>query len=306
MKHSGNLDNGLTRRSLTKGVMWSSPLICASGAVPAFAVSKTRNMNQYNYGLYVSASQTDGGTGYGPDDGSRQAFASDLNWDNDKGRPTNCQRFTHGEGDFTPGSNSTTGADGTYSSTSGFWWSAPQDTDGAFIKGSSAQLLPGARFVTTVTITVPAGPHASWTLSNVRINRQPWTKQLTGPLADLRGGRNALAFGGVKGTWTAAPPVITPGPDGTMVFTGVITFRTDSNRAIVRENGRQHYGQVVIMPATVFVPTAYGWTNFTLTSSIDYAQITTTVPRGYENPYPANKPLTLSNDMETTTFIVPC
>lgn len=282
------------------------PLVCASTVVPAVAASSTITRQVPGVGLYVTAAQTDNGTGYGPDDGTTNTTDSSLHWNPMEDKPTNCQRFAHGEGDFTPGSNSASGIDGSYSSTSGFWWATPKDDVGNFIKGATAQLNAGAKFVTTVKLTVPAGANASWTLNNVTINRQKWGQRgLKGNLVHLPGGRNALAFGGVKGTWTASAPSVTPGPNGDMVFTGTITFQTTEN-AIVRDNGKQHYGQVIIMPATVFFQTSHGWKEFSLTSTVENATIVTSVPRGYDNPYPSNRPLSLVQSLTTTTFIVPC
>ncbi|WP_152978045.1 hypothetical protein [Curtobacterium sp. S6] len=306
MEHAKMVKTELTRRSVARGAMWSVPVVCASSAVPAIAASRSVQQTLPGAGLYVTASKTDGGIGYGPDDGTTNTADSSLNWNPATGKPTNCQRFAHGEGIFTPGSNSTSGADGSYGSTSGFWWATPQDDAGNFIKGATAQLNAGAKFVTTVKLTVPAGANASWTLSNVTINRKKWGQGgLSGPLVRLPGARNALAFGGVKGTWTASAPSVTPGANGDMVFTGTITFQTTEN-ALVRDNGKQHYGQAVIMPGTVFFQTAYGWNQFTLTSTVENATIVTTVPGGYTNPYPASKPLVLTKTLTTTTFIVPC
>ena len=58
-----------------------------------------------------------------------------------------------------PSTNSQTGANGAYMSSSGFWWSVPTKdtaTGTGYIPGSSVTLAAGATFVTEVEYTVAA------------------------------------------------------------------------------------------------------------------------------------------------------
>ncbi len=160
----------ISRRTIAKAGVWSAPVVAASAAVPAYAASKETPGVQY--GVYVSVQNNGGYVGYASSNNtgtinpaSPEAHFtastnpdSDINWDDATSKPKSAT-YVNGEGKFTPVTNSQTGANGAYMSSSGFWWSVPtKDTASGtgYIPGSSVTLAAGATFVTEVEYTVSA------------------------------------------------------------------------------------------------------------------------------------------------------
>ena len=126
----------ISRRAIAKAGVWSAPLVAASAAVPAYAASKETPGVQY--GVYVSVQNNGGYVGYASSNNTgtinpatpEAHFTasgtpdSDINWDDATSKPKSAT-YVNGEGKFTPVTNSQTGANGAYMSSSGFWWSVP-------------------------------------------------------------------------------------------------------------------------------------------------------------------------------------
>ena len=152
----------ISRRTIAKAGVWSAPVVAASAAVPAYAASKETPGVQY--GVYVSVQNNGGYVGYASSNNtgtinpaSPEAHFtasgtpdSDINWDDATSKPK-YTTYVNGEGKFTPVTNSQTGANGAYMSSSGFWWSVPTKdtaTGTGYIPGGSVTLAAGATFVT--------------------------------------------------------------------------------------------------------------------------------------------------------------
>lgn len=303
-----------SRRSVVKGAAWTVPTVVAAVSAPAFAMSQVST----DVGLFVSASRSQGGIGYqnGNNTGAGSS-TSDLNWNSGAGRPANCNYYTNGEGTFTPHSTSRTGVDGSYSSSSGFWFATPRQ-GGEHVKGSTATLEAGARFTTRVTFTVPAGTNAQWVVDrifvnvpgnpssvNPRTNPNYWHPENSTTRAQgLKQGVNGtghLAFEQVEGTFAFSRSAHTVNEDGGITFTGELTFTT-SRTVTVTDNGTTHFGQVIIMPGRLGFFDSYGWSRFELTSWVSNARITYTLP-----DRTSVEPTTLGpSSLQQATFIRPC
>ncbi len=295
------MSSSISRRRVAQGAAWSMPAVLLASTAPSASASTPSTVARVLSGVFVSGSSTSGGTGYAGGNDGTNGVNSDLNWNQATGRPTDCNLFTNGEGSFTPVTNGATGTAGSYTSISGFWWSTPQTSAGAPISGGSSTLASGAQFTTTVSLTVPAGANSTWTLQNIKINNQVWNKSLSGTRSTTTGS-GTLAYSNVAGTWNAAAPTITTNADGSKTLTGVITYTT-TVAATVTSSGTNRYGQVNFMPAQIYFPTAYGWNDFTLTSSIQSATITESVPAA--SGYTIAPSETLSGQTTTST-IRPC
>ncbi|GAA1351903.1 amino acid oxidase [Falsarthrobacter nasiphocae] len=289
-----------TRRSVVKTAAWAAPAVLATTASPAFAASPVANQTFVDYGLFVSTQFNGGYVGYaGANDtgvihpttptgyfASNPRPESDINWSDATNSATKPSYFVNGEGSFTPATNAG-GSTGAYASTSGWWISTPTTTanvGSGYIPGSSTTLAAGATFVTQVSATIPAGPNALWPLQNATIAGQKWNKAISGTLSSAGDSISTYLVNlKVNGRWNAAAPVITTNPDGSATLTGTITFTTTSP-LVITQTGTKYYGQVVIMPATVQISPAYGWTNFSLTSSVQSATLSYTVPAPYIAP----------------------
>lgn len=146
-------------------------------------------------------------------------------------------------------------------------------TGTGYVSGSRAVLASGAKFTTVVSFTIPAGTYASYAGGHVKIAGNVWTSALTGTLAAQTSSATYLQDGTVAGSWSAAAPTNTKNSDGSYTFTGTITFTT-TQALTLTQTGSKYYGQVIIMPSTVEMDPSYGWTNFSLTSSVTSAAIT--------------------------------
>ena len=281
----------ISRRTIAKAGVWSAPVVAASAAVPAYAASKETPGVQY--GVYVSVQNNGGYVGYASSNNtgtinpaSPEAHFtastnpdSDINWDDATSKPKSAT-YVNGEGKFTPVTNSQTGANGAYMSSSGFWWSVPtKDTASGtgYIPGSSVTLAAGATFVTEVEYTVSASAQSLLKLG--KINGQSWSptgRKLTGKTTELvasAGQAKYLSVAQTAGTWTAEVPTVTKNSDGTYTFKGRITFTT-TKAYTLKQTGNKLYGQVVIMPGIVSFSPAQGWVSYKQTSSIQNATIT--------------------------------
>lgn len=305
---------GLSRRQLATGAAWATPVIAASAAVPAYAAS-TGNTAGSEYGLFVTTICNGGFIGYTQSDnaGFDGPTTPQAYWANGGTyTPTmnvsseGCVRggaAKAGAGSYTPVTNIGSGANGAYTSSTGFWFSVPTTavkTGTGYVPGSKAVLKAGARFSTKVTLVVPTTSNWKYTLEHIGLARttQYWTKPLTGRLVDLPA-RTAtyLSNENVAGTWNASKPTITNNGDGTATFTGTITYTTSKDYTLT-QSGTKYYAQVVILPGVIEGYGGYGFNSFTLTSQVDSATITYS---GAEVPN-----LKLNNELQTTSTIRKC
>lgn len=281
----------ISRRTIAKAGVWSAPVVAASAAVPAYAASKETPGVQY--GVYVSVQNNGGYVGYASSNNtgtinpaSPEAHFtastnpdSDINWDDATSKPKSAT-YVNGEGKFTPVTNSQTGANGAYMSSSGFWWSVPtKDTASGtgYIPGSSVTLAAGATFVTEVEYTVSASAQSLLKLG--KINGQSWSptgRKLTGKTTELvasAGQAKYLSVAQTAGTWTAEVPTVTKNSDGTYTFKGRIVYTT-SKAYTMKQSGTKYYSQTNFMPAQLRFPANDGWVSYKQTSSVQVANLT--------------------------------
>lgn len=152
-----------------------------------------------------------------------------------------------GAGSFTPVTNGPSGSDGSYSSTSGFWWSVPTTktrSGTGYVAGSTATLKAGAVFTTTVTfVFLPCQTYAANYVSiNQQTNKWNATNQPSGTLIDQSASETYLSVGAVAGSWKTSVPTITSTPDGTTTFTGALTFTT-SKDVTIAQTGTKSYAR---------------------------------------------------------------
>lgn len=207
-----------------------------------------------------------------------------------------------GAGSYTPVTNSGSGSNGGYVSSTGFWFSVPTTavkTGTGYVPGSKAVLKAGSRFSTLVTVVVPTTSNWKWTLNNIALQRssQMWTKTLTGRMNDLTATAPYLGTANVAGTWNASAPTIKDNGDGTATFTGTITYTTSKDYTLT-QSGSKYYGQVVILPGVIEVYPGYGFKSFSLTSQVESATIT------YSGADVPN--VRLNNELQTTATIRGC
>ena len=304
---------GLSRRKLATGAAWAAPIIAASAAVPAYAAS-TGNTAGSEYGIFVTTVCNGGFVGYTQsDDAAFDGPTSPQAYWANGGTYTPTMNVTSegcvtngmakvGVGSYTPVTNSATGSNGGYVSSTGFWFSVPTTavkTGTGYVPGSKAVLEAGARFSTQVTVVVPTTSNWKWTLSNVALQRatQNWTRALTGRMVDLRATAPYLGTENVAGTWSASVPTIKNNGDGTATFTGTITYTTSRDYTLT-QSGSKYYGQVLILPGVIQVDAAYGFKSFSLTSQVESATIT------YSGADVPN--VRLNNELQTTSTIRKC
>lgn len=307
----------ITRRTVATGLAWSVPAIAGVAAAPAFAASPPQAGGEY--GLFVTTGMNGGPVGYNGTDNtgairptSPTAYftavkggnnpEADINWNDASSCYTNSSFFRNGEGSFTPVTNSASGANGAYATSSGFWWSVPTltpETGSGYMPGSTATLQTGATFITEVEVIIPAGTNAMWTAQNIRIAGQMWTKALSGRRTTInRSTATHLANQVVAGSWSITAPTITTLSDGSVRVTGTITYETTTAYKVT-QTGNIYYGQTEIMPATIEVNPSYGWTSFSLTSYVQSATIAYT-----GQPTDRASSTTLSNVLITTSKVV--
>ena len=283
--------SGLSRRQLAAGAAWATPVIAASAVVPAYAAS-TGNTAGSEYGLFVTTICNGGFVGYsqsddGPFNGPTSPEAYWANGGtytptmnvNSNGCAANGQGKV-GAGSYTPVTNSGSGVNGGYVSSTGFWFSVPTTA------------------VKTGTGYVPG--YWQYTLKDIGLGRytQKWTKALTGRSVDLPAPTATyLDNANVAGTWAASAPTVKDNGDGTASLTGTITYTTSKDYTLT-QRGTKYYGQVLILPGVIQVNGAYGFNSFTLTSQVDSATITYS---GAEVPA-----VQLNNELQTTSTIRHC
>ena len=315
---SNEQTHSIDRRNVTAGMVWAVPAVATAAAAPAFASSAITEGGGGEYGLFVTTGRNNSEVGYDGTDDTGQIlpatpsayFAavdagnnpeSDINWNDGSACYTNSQLFRNGEGSFTPVTNSGSGKDGSYVSSSGFWWSvptmAPESGDG-YVPGSTATLLKGATFTTEVEIVLP--PSAEWTADNIKVGgtKQPWTDARSGKRVTTQATTAThLANQMVAGDWSITAPQKTTLADGSIKVTGTVTFKTTQDYTVT-QSGDVYYGQVEFMPNRINVFPGYGWTSFSLTSQVSSATIAyTDQPEGMEPT------LTLSNELLTTSTV---
>ncbi len=305
--------SGLTRRQLATGAAWATPVIAASAVVPAYAAS-TGDTAGSEYGLFVTTAHNGGFVGYTHSDnaGFDGPTSPQAYWANggtytptmnvtSEGCVTNGMAKV-GAGSYTPVTNTGSGSNGGYVSSTGFWFSVPTTavkTGTGYVPGSKAVLKAGARFSTLVTVVVPTTSNWEYTLKNIGLQRysQLWTKALTGRMNDLSATAPYLGIANVAGTWNASKPTIKNNGDGTATFTGTITYTTTRDYTLT-QSGSKYYGQVIILPGVIEVYPGYGFKSFSLTSQVDSATITYS---GAEVPN-----VQLNNELQTTSTIRSC
>ena len=290
---------GLSRRQLAAGAAWATPVIAASAVVPAYAAS-TGDTAGSEYGLFVTTAYFNGPT-------SPQAYWANGGTYTPTMNVTSEGCFTDGmakvgAGSYTPVTNSGSGSNGGYVSSTGFWFSVPTTavkTGTGYVPGSRAVLKAGARFSTLVTVVVPTTSNWKWTLNNIALqgSAQKWTKALNGRMSDLNATAPYLGTANVAGTWNASVPTIKDNGDGTATFTGTITYTTSRDYTLT-QTGSKYYGQVVILPGVIEVYPGYGFKSFSLTSQVESATITYS---GAEVPN-----VQLNNELQTTATIRSC
>ena len=160
---------GLSRRKLAAGAAWAAPIIAASAIAPVYAAS-TGDVSGSEYGMFVTTAHNGGFVGYTHSDNagfngptSPQAYWANggtynptMNV-NSEGCATNGMAKV-GAGRYTPVTNSGTGSNGGYVSSTGFWFSVPTTaakTGTGYVPGSKAVLKAGSRFSTLVTVVIP-------------------------------------------------------------------------------------------------------------------------------------------------------
>ncbi len=278
----------ISRRTVAKAGVWSAPVVAASAAVPAYAASKETPACST---ACTSACRTTAATSAThppttPAPSTRQPRGalhrlrhpdSDINWDDATSKPKSAT-YVNGEGKFTPVTNSQTGANGAYMSSSGFWWSVPTKdtaTGTGYIPGSSVTLAAGATFVTEVEYTVAAS--AQSLLKFGKINYQAYSgRKLTGKTTELVASAyqaKYLSVAQTAGTWTAEVPTVTKNSDGTYTFKGRIVYTT-SKAYTMKQSGTKYYSQTNFMPAQLRFPANDGWVSYKQTSSVQVANLT--------------------------------
>nr|WP_294452947.1 amino acid oxidase [uncultured Rothia sp.] len=304
---------GLSRRKLATGAAWAAPILAASAAVPAYAAS-TGDTAGSEYGLFVTTTCNGGFVGYTQsDDAAFDGPTSPQAYWANGGTYTPTMNVTSegcvtggaakvGVGSYTPVTNSGTGSNGGYVSSTGFWFSVPTTavkTGTGYVPGSKAVLEAGARFSTQVTVVVPTTSNWKWTLNNIALQRsnQKWTKALKGSMVDLKATAPYLGTENVAGTWSASVPTIKNNGDGTATFTGTITYTTSRDYTLT-QSGSKYYGQVLIVPGVIEVFSGYGFKSFSLTSQVESATIT------YSGADVPN--VRLNNELQTTSTIRKC
>ena len=207
--------------------------------------------------------------------------------------------FHNSEGSLTPVTNISSGADGSYASSSGFWWSVPTtspQTGTGYIPGSTATLNRGATFVTDIEVIVPQ--KAQNAANHIKVNRDDWTKELSGRLVTVTGNATYLNSQSVAGNWSVTAPTTTTLPDGSLKVTGTLTYTTTASSTVTQAKSK-YYGQTLIMPATFRMIANDGWSSFSLRSYVQSATITYT---GQPSSSPSST--TLTNQLLTTSKVV--
>lgn len=225
---------------------------------------------------------------------------SDINWSDSGTCYTNAAYFHNSEGSLTPVTNISSGTNGSYASSSGFWWSVPTtspQTGTGYIPGSTATLNSGATFVTDIEVIVPQ--EARYAAEHIRVNQQYyWTKELSGKLVTVTGNATYLTSQNVAGKWSVTAPTTTKLPDGSLKVTGTLTYTTTAPLTVTQSKTK-YYGQTLIMPATFRMIANEGWSSFSLTSYVQSATITYT---GQPSSFPSST--TLTNQLLTTSKVV--
>lgn len=329
----------IRRRTVISGTAWATPAVISAHRLPASAASTPHPAASAEYGLFVTTGMTtqinpenrnpktknyvgydqtdDPSTGNYPTTPSKYFAAvksgsspqTDTHWDDSDTCYTNgayvhtneglFTYFHNSEGSLTPVTNISSGADGSYASSSGFWWSVPTtspQTGTGYIPGSTATLNRGATFVTDIEVIVPQ--KAQNAANHIKVNRDDWTKELSGRLVTVTGNATYLNSQSVAGNWSVTAPTTTTLPDGSLKVTGTLTYTTTASSTVTQAKSK-YYGQTLIMPATFRMIANDGWSSFSLRSYVQSATITYT---GQPSSSPSST--TLTNQLLTTSKVV--
>lgn len=250
MTSSSNTTNGLNRRALIKGAVWSAPVIATAAAVPAYAASTdAQETPTLKFGVFTQAFNSnpsnDFDTRYGLDSYTVQVPNITA---------TSTTPQSRGGGTFTPGGSVGAGLYGG----AGLWISAPINSKGEF-QGSS-WLYPQAHLQVTFEFTFPTAEDVTdpllWDTENdVEIPA----------LAKSAGGAKTnnpavAAFNGIAYTAKFYEPVI----EGN-TWTGVLDIRT-SDFLTATANGPVRYAQVLASQVPVYFTEVTS--SYTLTTTV--------------------------------------
>lgn len=137
--------NGVNRRTLVKGAAWSTPVIAAAAAVPAYASSIGSEIPTVKYGVFTQAFNSnppnDYDTHFGLDSYTVQVANASA---------TSSTPQSAGGGTFTPGGSVGAGLYGG----AGLWFSAPINSKGEY--QGKTYLQGGATLRVTLKFTFPS------------------------------------------------------------------------------------------------------------------------------------------------------
>ncbi|OCK12651.1 hypothetical protein A9G02_05540 [Cutibacterium avidum] len=150
--------------------------------------------------------------------------------------------------------------------------------------------------MTDIEVIVPQ--KAQYAANHIKVNRDDWTRKLSGNLTEVTGKATYLASQNVKGSWSVTAPKTTTSPDGSLKVTGTLTYTT-AKPFTVKQSGTKYYGQTLIMPGTFRMIANDGWSSFSLRSYVQSATITYT---GQPSSSPSST--TLTNELLTTSKVV--
>ncbi len=246
-----NTTDSMNRRTLVKGAAWSTPVIAAAAAVPAYASSIDSEIPTVKYGVFTQAFNSDPSndfdTRFGLDSYTVQVANATA---------TSTTPQSAGGGTFTPGGSVGAGLYGG----AGLWFSAPINSKGEY--QGKTYLQGGATLRVTLKFTFPSADEI--------IEPMLWDAGETIEIPTLKyseGGAKtnnpALnAFNGADLTVSFNEPVI----EGN-TWTGTMTVTTSANdSATAPADGAIRYGQILASQAPVYLTEVTS--SYTLTTTI--------------------------------------
>ncbi|WP_298592073.1 transcriptional initiation protein Tat [uncultured Rothia sp.] len=246
-----NTTDSMNRRTLVKGAAWSTPVIAAAAAVPAYASSIDSEIPTVKYGVFTQAFNSDPSndfdTRFGLDSYTVQVANATA---------TSTTPQSAGGGTFTPGGSVGAGLYGG----AGLWFSAPINSKGEY--QGKTYLQGGATLRVTLKFTFPSADEI--------IEPMLWDAGETIEIPTLKyseGGAKtnnpALnAFNGADLTVSFNEPVI----EGN-TWTGTMTVTTSTNdSATAPADGAIRYGQILASQAPVYLTEVTS--SYTLTTTI--------------------------------------
>lgn len=250
MTSSSNAANGLNRRTLIKGAAWSTPVIAAAAAVPAYAASTdAQETPTLKFGVFTQAFNSNPANNYDTRYGLDSYTVQVPNV-----TATSTSPQSAGGGTFTPGGSVGAGLYGG----AGLWISAPINSKGEF--QGSTWLYGLAHLQVTFEFTFPTAEDVTdpllWAPENdVEIS----------VLAKSEGGAKTnnpavAAFNGVAYTAKFYEPVIEDN-----VWTGVLDIRTSDFLEATAKDG-VNYAQVLASLVPVYFTEVTS--SYTLTTTV--------------------------------------